>query len=98
MVRYNNRRYNDKSVRYATLIKEHIPLMQQENVWIQTLRKCTYSNIPKTFIDKWHHLKVPVNWNVFGTDSCGRNFKNKIKVRDWPGFLGRYDKYRPNLN
>ena len=42
VVRYNNRRYNDKSVRYATLIKEHIPLMQQENVWIQTLRKCTW--------------------------------------------------------
>ena len=100
VARYDNRRYNDKSVR-CNLNKATYP--------VGTTKKCLdtasqklyvtviYRDNLTNFIDQWKHLKLIVNWKPLGTYSRVRVYVDGTRVKEWSGLLGRDDEYGPYM-
>ena len=100
VARYDNRKYNDKSVRCN---------LNEATYSVGRTRKCLDTATQKMYvtviyrddltnwIDQWKSLKLIVNWSPLGQNSRVRVYVGGSEVKDWSGLLGRNDKYGPYM-
>ena len=99
VARYDNRRYNNKSVRCN---------VNEARCRVDRTRKCLngtsklyvtliYREALTNWIDQWKSLKLIVNWNPLETNSRVRVYISGTMVKDWSGLLGRNDEYGPYM-
>ena len=100
MARYDNRKYNDKSVRCN---------VNETTYTVGTTKRCLntatqkmyliiiYRDALTNWIDQWKSLKLIVNWNRLGQNSRVRVYVSGTIVKDWSGLLGRNDEYGPYM-
>ena len=100
VARYDNRMYNDKSVRCN---------LNEATYTVGSTKKCLdtatqkmyvtviYRDALTNWINQWKSLKLVVNWNPLGQNSRVRVYVGLPLVKDWSGLLGRNDKYGPYM-
>ena len=100
VARYDNRKYNDKSVRCN---------LNEATYTVGSTRKCLdtatqkmyvtviYRDALTNWIDQWKSLKLVVNWKPLGQNSRVRVYVGGTMVKDWSGLLGRSDKCGPYM-
>ena len=100
VARYDNRRYNEKSVRcnlnkatYAVDTTKKCCNTATEKVYVTVI----YRESLTTWLNKWKTLKVVVDWNPLRQNSRVRVYVNDTLVKDWSGLLGRNDEYGPYM-
>ena len=100
VARYDNRRYNEKSVRcnlnkatYAVGITKKCRDTATEKVYITVI----YREPLTSWLNKWKTLKLIVNWKPLGQNSQVKVYVDDTKVKDWSGLLGRNDEYGPYM-
>ena len=100
VARYDNRRYNEKSVRcnlnkatYAVDSTKMCRNTASEKVYVTVI----YREALCTWLDNWKTLKLVVNWKPIGQNSRVRVYIDDTLVKDWSGLLGRNDEYGPYM-
>ena len=100
VARYDNRRYNEKSVRcnlnkatYAVDSTKKCLDTASEKMYVTVI----YRESLTTWLDQWKTLKLVVNWKPLGQNSRVRVYVDGAKVKDWSGLLGRNDEYGPYM-
>ena len=100
VARYDNRRYNEKSVRcnlnkatYAVGTTKKCRDTASEKVYVTVI----YQESLTSWLDQWKTLKLIVNWKPLGQNSRVGVYVYGTQVKDWSGLLGRNDEYGPYM-
>ena len=100
VARYDNRRYNDKSVRcnfdvatYQVDKTKRCLDTATQKMYVTIIYRDALTN----WIDQWKSLKLVVNWKPLGKNSRVRAYVDDTLVKDWSGLLGRSDEYGPYM-
>ena len=100
VARYDNRKYNEKSVRcnlnkatYAVDTTKKCRNTGSEKVYVTVI----YRESLTSWLDQWKTLKLVVNWKPLGQNSRVRVYVDGKQVKDWSGLLGRNDEYGPYM-
>ena len=100
VARYDNRKYNEKSVRcnlnkatYAVNTTKKCRDTASEKVYVTVI----YRESLTSWLGKWKTLKLIVNWKPLGQNSRVRVYVDGKEVEDWSGLLGRNDEYGPYM-
>ena len=100
VARYDNRKYNEKSVRCnlnkATFAVDTTKMCRNtasEKVYVTVI----YRESLTGWLNKWKTLKLIVNWKPLGQNSRVRVYVDGKVVKDWSGLLGRNDEYGPYM-
>ena len=100
VARYDNRKYNEKSVRcnlnkatYAVDSTKKCLDTASEKMYVTVI----YRESLTSWLDQWKTLKLVVNWKPLGQNSRVRVYVDGAQVKDWSGLLGRNDEYGPYM-
>ena len=100
VARYDNRKYNDKSVR-CNLNEARYRVGRTKTCLDTATQKLyvtvIYRDALTNWIDQWKSLKLVVNWKPLGQNSRVRVYVGSTMVKGWSGLLGRDDEYGPYM-